>query len=180
MTTTDWIIDLGLIGIVFLQIRGHRLSLRLLLLPVALSAWAAIEYLKAIPTAGNDLALVALGLGLGITLGALAGAFTKVTRSPDGDPYSKAGVLAAILWVAGVGSRLAFQLYATHGGGPSIERFSSSHSITSVEAWVAALVLMAIGEAVTRTAVVALRGYKVAPEHFLRQSAMIGSGDRAY
>jgi hypothetical protein len=180
MTTTDWIIDLGLIAIVFLQIRGRRLSLRQLLLPVGLSAWAALTYLKGIPTAGNDLALVALGLGLGVTLGALAAIFTRVTRGAEGYAYTKAGVLAATLWVAGVGTRLAFQLYATHGGGPSIERFSQAHSITSTEAWVAALILMAIGEALTRTVVVGFRGYKLAPQHFLGQASRISAGDRAF
>jgi len=180
MTTTDWIIDLALIGIVFVQIRGRRLSLRQLLLPVALSAWAASSYLKGIPTAGNDLVLVALGLGLGVTLGVLAGIFTQVTRSTDGHPFSKAGALAAIFWVAGVGTRLAFQLYATHGGGASIERFSKSHAITSPEAWVAALILMAIGEAITRTAVVGFRGYKIAPQHFLGQASTITAGDHAF
>ncbi len=180
MTTTDWIIDLALIGIVFVQIRGRRLSLRQLLLPVALSAWAASSYLKGIPTAGNDLLLVGLGLGLGVTLGALAAAFTKVTRGDDGHPYSKAGVLAAIFWVAGVGTRLAFQLYATHGGGASIARFSSSHAITSTEAWVAALILMAIAEAITRTALVGFRAYKVAPQHFVRQASTITAGERAF
>jgi hypothetical protein len=123
---------------------------------------------------------VALGLGLGVTFGVLAAIFTRVTRGTDGYPYSKAGVLAAIFWVVGVGTRLAFQLYATHGGGPSIERFSQSHSITSSEAWVAALILMAIGEAITRTAVVAYRAYKVAPQHFLRQQSMMNAGDHAF
>jgi hypothetical protein len=179
MTTTDWIIDLALIGIVFLQVRGRRLSLRLLLLPVGLSAWAASNYLKSIPTAGNDLVLVGLGLALGVTLGSLAAVFTKVTRTADGYPYSKAGVLAAILWVGGVGTRLAFQLYATHGGGGAIERFSQSHSITSSQAWVAALILMAIGEAITRSAVVAFRGYKVAPERFLGERRIMGARDHA-
>ena len=180
MTTTDWIIDLALIGIVLVQIRGRRLSLRQLLLPVAISVWAAFSYLKGIPTAGNDVLLVALGLGLGVTLGVLAGMFTQVTRGADGHPYSKAGVLAAGFWVAGVGTRLAFQLYATHGGGASIERFSQSHAITSTEAWVAALILMAIGEAISRTAVVGLRGYKVAPQHFLGQTGTIAAGDHAF
>lgn len=180
MSTTDWILDLALIGIVFLQIRGRRLSLRLLLLPVGLSIWAAISYLKGIPTAGNDLVLVGLGLGLGVTLGALAGVFTRVTEGSDGYAYSKAGVLAAIFWVVGVGTRLAFQLYATHGGEAALVRFSASHSITSGEAWVAALILMAIGEAIVRTAVVSFRGYKVAPRHFLGQASMIGAGDRAH
>ncbi len=180
MTTTDWIIDLTLIGVVLLQIRERRLSIRLLLIPVGLSAWAAFAYLRGVPTAGNDLLLVALGLGLGVALGSLAGVFTKVTSGPDGYPLARAGVAAAVLWVVGVGTRLAFQLYATHGGARSISDFSASHSITSTEAWVAALVLMAVGEALARTALLAYRGYSVAPHRFLGRASMIDTGDRAY
>lgn len=180
MTTTDWIIDLALIGVVFLQIRGRRLSLRQLLLPVGLSAWAGFTYLRGIPTAGNDLLLVALCLGLGVALGVLAGVFTEVSPGPGGYPVARAGVAAAILWVVGVGTRLAFQLYATHGGGRSIADFSAAHSITSTEAWVAALVLMALGEALSRTALLAYRGYTVAPHRFLGRPSIIEAGDRAY
>ena len=86
MTFTDYLIDISLIAIVFLQVRGRRLTLRSLLLPVAISAWAAASYLHGIPTAGNDLVLVVLGAGLGITLGALAGVFTGVTAGADGHP----------------------------------------------------------------------------------------------
>lgn len=179
MTTTDWIIDLALIGVVFLQIRDRRLSRPLLLLPVGLCAWAAAAYLRGFPTAGNDLPLIALGLGLGVALGVLAGAFTRVTAGPDGHPMSKAGVAAAIFWVLGVGTRFAFQIYATHGGAGSIARFSASHSITSSEAWTAALVLMAIGEALLRTGVVAYRGYRVAPDRFLGRGGMVGAGGGA-
>jgi hypothetical protein len=180
MTITDYLIDIALLAVVFLQIRGRRLTLRSLLLPVALCAWAAVNYLHGIPTAGNDLVLVAVAAGVGITLGALAGTFTKVLAGKDGHPVAKAGVLAAILWVAGIGTRFAFQLYATHGGSGAIARFSASHAITSGEAWVAALILMALGEALTRTAVVAARGYRLAPAHFLGGTSMMGVGDRAY
>ncbi len=64
---------------------------------------------------------------------------------------AKAGVVAALLWVLGVGTRFAFHLDAVYGGGPAIGRFSVAHSITSARAWVAALILMAMGEALART-----------------------------
>jgi len=180
MTLTDYILDIGLIAVVFLQIRGRRLTLRTLLLPVAICGWAIANYLHGIPTAGNDLALVALATFLGITLGGLSGYFTRVTAGPDGVPMAKAGVLAAVLWVAGVGTRFAFQLYATHGGAGAIGRFSAAHSITSGEAWVAALILMALGEALARTAVTAYRGYRVSPAIFVRRPSMITAGDRVF
>ncbi len=179
MTTTDWIIDLALIGVVFLQVRSRRISRLLVLVPVGLAAWAASAYLRVIPTGGNDLLLIGLGLSLGVGLGLLAGVSTKVTADGEGYPVSQAGAAAAIFWLVGVGARFAFQLYATHGGAHAIARFSASHSITSSDAWTAALVLMAIGEALLRTGVVAYRGYRVAPDRFLARTSMMGVGDRA-
>ena len=93
----------------------------------------------------------------GATLGGLSGRFTSVYADGDGFPFAKAGVIAAALWVLGTGGRLAFQVYASHGGGAAIERFSVAHSITSVNAWTAALILMALSEAVCRTSILAWR-----------------------
>jgi hypothetical protein len=69
--------------------------------------------------------------------------------------------VAAILWVVGVGTRFAFQVYASHGGAPAIARFSAHHAITSEAAWTAALILMAFGEVLSRTLVLGLRGWSV-------------------
>jgi hypothetical protein len=161
MTLTDYALDISLIAIVLLQIRGRRLTTRSLLLPVILVGWAATNYLHGIPTTGNDLLLVVATASVGATLGILSGLFTTVRLGPDGIPYAKAGLVAAALWVAGTGTRLAFQVYASHGGQAAIGRFSATHSITSGEAWVAALILMAMGEALARTGVLALRARAV-------------------
>jgi hypothetical protein len=161
MTFTDYLLDLSLIAIVFFQIRGRRITTRSLLIPLAIVAWAADNYLKGIPTSGNDLVLVVGCTTVGALLGIGSGLFTSVRPDAQGFPVAKAGVVAAVLWLLGVGSRFAFQLYATHGGQGAIERFSSTHGITSAEAWTAALVLMALGEVVARVGIVAWRGYSV-------------------
>jgi hypothetical protein len=180
MTLTDYAIDIALISLVVLQVRGRRLTVRNALLPVVLVGWAAATYLHGIPTAGNDLILVGGAAATGILLGVLCGLFTSVGTGSDGRPFAKAGAAAAVLWVMGVGTRLAFQLFATHGGAGAIRRFSAAHHVTSSEAWVAALILMAMGEALARTAVLAARAYSVAPEHFFGRTGMIGASDRAY
>jgi hypothetical protein len=159
MSLTDYVLDIGLIALVLLQIRGRRLTVRSLLLPVAIVAWAAENYLKGIPTAGNDLLLIVGAAAVGALLGGLCAAFTSVKPGPDGAPIARAGVVAASLWVLGVGARFAFQLYATHGGAAAIGRFSAAHHITSGEAWVAALLLMAICEVLLRTTILAWRGH---------------------
>lgn len=181
MTLSDYLIDLALIGLVVLQVRGRRLTRRSLVLPVALTGWAATNYLHAVPTAGNDLILVGACTATGVALGTAAGLLTRITAGGDGAPLAKAGAAAAVLWVLGVGFRFAFQEYATHGGQASIARFSATHAITSGQAWVAALVLMAIGEALARTAVIAARAHTVAPGYLTAtvRPAMMNVGGAA-
>jgi hypothetical protein len=161
MTFTDYLIDISLIAIVLFQVRGRRITTRALLLPVGIVSFVAYQYLRGIPTAGNDLLLVIGCAALGALLGGLAGRFTSVTADANGIPVAKAGVVAAALWILGTGGRLAFQVYATHGGGAAIERFSVAHSITTVTAWTSALVLMALSEAVVRTGILGWRAAAV-------------------
>jgi len=47
---------------------------------------------------------------------------------------------------------------AAHGAGPAIAQFSVAHHITGSPAWVAALVMMALADVLTRLAVIYLRG----------------------
>ena len=74
----------------------------------------------------------------------------------------RAGVLAASMWVGGVGARLAFAVAASNGAGPAIARFSVAHHITGSSAWVAALVMMALADVLTRLAVIYSRGRRLA------------------
>jgi hypothetical protein len=74
---------------------------------------------------------------------------------------ARAGVPGAILWIAGIGSRTAFARYSSHGRGAAIERFSIAHDITSAQAWVAALVLMALAEVIARLATIRLRAHQL-------------------
>ena len=141
MTFSDYAIDILLIGLVLLQVRGRRLTLHSMLLPIVLVAYVADSYLKAVPTGGNDLLLIVGCSLLGALIGGLCALFTGISRGSDGVPIAKAGLVAAALWVLGVGTRFAFQLYANYGGGPAIQRFSVAHHITTIEAWTAALIL---------------------------------------
>ena len=66
------------------------------------------------------------------------------------------------MWVGGVGARLAFAVAASNGAGPAIARFSVAHHITGSAAWVAALVMMALADVLTRLVVIYLRGRRLA------------------
>ncbi|MBT0772807.1 hypothetical protein KIH74_27945 [Kineosporia sp. J2-2] len=156
MTTTEWITDIALLLVVFRQLRESRLDVMSFLLPLGIVGFVVHRYLTTVPTDGNDLVLVMTLVTIGAALGIAGGLYTRV-RAVGEDVLVKAGAVAAVLWVLGMGSRMTFQLWSEHGGADEIARFSVAHAITSDQAWVAAFVLMALTEVVTRLATVYLR-----------------------
>jgi len=95
-------------------------------------------------------------------MGAIGGFATYLRRGADGRPLARAGWLAAGMWVGAVGARLAFAIAADNGAGPAIARFSAAHHITSDKAWIAALVMMALADVLTRLVIIYLRGRRLA------------------
>ncbi|MEZ0095086.1 hypothetical protein [Streptacidiphilus sp. EB129] len=158
MTITDWIIDIALILIVLRQMREERLTARTILLPLAIIGWAASNYLHHIPTAGNDVPLAVVFAGVGVVFGLFGGQLTRV-RCSGGQVRIKASLSAAALWVVSMGFRLGFAVWSSHpSGGAQVAHFSAAHDITSSQAWVVALVLMAFGEVVVRLGTIIVRG----------------------
>lgn len=156
MTTFEYLLNIALVGLVALQIRGVKLTAAALLVPVVMTAWAASQILHTVPTGGNDLALEAsFALG-GLALGVAAGLATVVFRSGPA-AVAKAGALAALLWTAGIGARLAFSVWVQHGGAADVRQFSVAHHLTGGPAWGTGFVLMALTEVTSRTAVLYLR-----------------------
>ncbi len=163
MTIIEYILNIALVGLVVLQVRGHRITLARMLLPVVVTVWVASQVLHAIPTAGNDLLLEA-GLGLiGLGLGVAAGLCTSVRRDGAG-AFAQAGLVAAFLWVLGIGARVGFSVWVTHGGQSTLVNFSAAHHITSGAAWGSAFVLMAMAEVVSRTGIMYLRAVRSGAE----------------
>lgn len=159
MNALDYILDAVLLATIFLQFRGRRLTVRYLLLPVAIVVYFLFAYLKGVPTAGNDLYLIAGGVALGLIFGVGAGAFTLVYPGEKGI-YAKAGLLAATFWATGVVLRTAFSLYASDGGASAdrvIGRVMHSWNITSSSAIVACLLLMVLVEVGSRQLIVGVR-----------------------
>ncbi len=161
MTFSDYLVDSILILLVVRQIRESRLDRRAILLPIGILAFVAHSYLSSFPTAGNDLALTLLLTGVGVTLGVGSALATRVRSDGGRYPLVKAGWISAGLWVLGMGSRMAFSIWANNGGAESLGRFSVAHDITSSSAWTTALVMMAIGEVISRVAVLYIRGRAV-------------------
>jgi hypothetical protein len=158
MTNTDWIIDIALLLIVLRQLREERLTTRTIVLPLAMIGWAASNYLTNIPTAGNDVMLAVVFVCTGVVFGLLGGLLTRV-RCAEGHVRIKASLGAAALWVVSMGFRLGFAVWSSHPSGAAhITSFSAAHDITSGQAWVVALLLMAVGEVVVRLGTIIIRG----------------------
>lgn len=157
-----YLINASLILLVIRQIREHPLDARSLAVPVLAMGCAAVMFLHSVPVGGSDLALEAACVTAGAVMGGLGGLATKLRLGADGRPLGRAGVAAASMWVGGVGARLVFAVAASNGAGPAIARFSVAHHITGSAAWVAALVMMALADVLTRLAVIYLRGRRLA------------------
>ena len=153
MTTTEYALNIALVGLVLLQIRGIKVTRAALVFPLVMTVWIATSLLKTVPTGGNDLVLEIAGAVAGAALGACAGLATTVRRRGIA-AIARAGAFAAFLWVVGIGARVAFSLWVGHGGASAIRAFSITHRITGGPAWGTAFILMAITEVVARTGVI--------------------------
>ena len=153
MTTTEYALNIALVGLVLLQIRGIKVTKAALAFPVVMTVWIATSLLGTVPTGGHDLVLEIGGALAGITLGLCAGLATGVVRQGS-TATAKAGAFAAFLWVVGIGARVGFSLWVGHGGASTIRDFSVGYHITGGPAWGTAFILMAITEVVSRTGVI--------------------------
>ncbi|MBV8219594.1 MAG: hypothetical protein JO325_14095 [Solirubrobacterales bacterium] len=157
MTFTDYLIDSALVLLVLLQIKERKLTTKAIVRPLIIVGIAVVNYLHGIPTAGNDLVLVAVLALLGLLIGVASGQTVLMRRGPDGDVLARSGWASAFFWVLGMGSRFAFLIWANNGGASTIGHFSATHSITSGEAWTVAVLAMAVFEVCGRTLVQAGR-----------------------
>jgi hypothetical protein len=157
MRAADYLINAMFVLTVFRQARERELNRRSVIIPLAIVAYVAHLYVHSIPTAGNDLVLIAALGTLGLALGAASGFATYVRAGVSGLAVARVGWIAGGLLVAGIGSRMMFAFALSHGARHAVASFSSAHQI-SAAAWPVALVLMALLEVSTRIAIVQLRG----------------------
>jgi len=157
---TEWIISVALIAVVVWQIRGRKLTVIGLLWPLPLVAWGAIEYLGSVPADLSDWAFVAVCVGAGLALGAGCALLTEVYRE-QGVVKARAGWIAAALWIVGMAARLAFGLFAAHGGGQVVATWSTDLHLHAAATWASALIAMALIEVVTRSGVLFVRARRV-------------------
>ena len=174
-TTTMYVTNAILVLLVIRQIREHPLDLRSLAVPVLAVGAAAALFLHSVPVAGNDFMLELACVAAGATMGTVAGLATKLRRGSDGRALARAGWLAASLWITAIGARMAFAIADSNGAGPAITRFSAAHQITGETAWVAALVMMALADVLTRLVVIYVRGRRLTATAPARPVVRIGA-----
>jgi hypothetical protein len=160
MSTADYLINAAFVLLVFKQARERQLDRLALVIPLVMVFFVAQQYLHSIPMSGNDLVLIGLLAGAGVSLGLLSGFATHVRAGTGGFALARVGWVAGALLVAGISSRIVFALVVTHGGEPAIRDFSIAHQI-SAAAWPVALVSMAICEVTVRVVTVQLRGRRM-------------------
>jgi hypothetical protein len=156
-----YVINAILLLMVIRQIRERPLDLRSLAIPVLAVGVAAALFLHSVPLGGSDVALELACVLAGALMGAIGGFATYLRRGADGRPLGRAGWMAAGMWVGGVGARLAFAVAANNGAGPAIASFSVAHHITGAKAWIAALIMMALADVLTRLVIIYLRGRRL-------------------
>ena len=174
-TATMYIVNAVLVLMVIRQIREHPLDFRSLAVPVLAVGAAAALFLHSVPVAGNDFILELACVATGATMGAVAGLAYKLRRGSDGRALGRAGWLAASLWITAVGARMAFAVADANGAGPAIGRFSVAHQITGKDAWLAALIMMALADVLTRLVIIYVRGRRLTAAASARPAVRIGA-----
>jgi hypothetical protein len=152
MSTTDYVLAGVAMALVLWNMRPHALTDRRLVRPLIIAATVCMAFLHGVPTTGADRVLVGLGVLTGTACG-LIGALATRLEVDNGEVIATATPVAFGVTLLAFGGRLAFAVAATNGLGPAIGRFSRSVGIHSEQAWVAALVLMAVADLVVRALV---------------------------
>jgi len=157
MTTSEYLLNAAFVLLVLRQARERELARRSVIVPLVLMFFVGAQYLHTLPTAGNDLVLIAGLAAVGLALGVLGGIATHVRAAANGVALARVGWIAGGLLLAGIGSRMAFAFAIGHGFEPAVRSFSVAHQIGAA-AWPVALVLMALIEVGARIAIVQVRG----------------------
>ncbi len=118
MSTVQWILSIVLLGWALTRNLGTRqITLSTFVLPIVIVVVVGGYFLRAVPTQGNDLALILAGGAIGAAFGLAAGAATRLHHR-DGKVVATAGAMFAALWIAMIVGRIAFAEWA-NGAGPA-------------------------------------------------------------
>ncbi len=162
MPSSVWIINLVAFGVLMEADLGRRKIGWFRVGRPLLAAIAVVPlYLTALPTGGNNLALQAVGAGVGVILGAACHLFVSVrfdpTKGKTGRAVSRAGFGYAAFWAVIFAARLGFIYGSEHLFSASLGHFLVAHQL-SATGLTNALLFMALALGLARSAVLAGRG----------------------
>lgn len=139
-----------LIGVLASDLGRRAVTHRRLGRPLLIAGIAGSMYLSAFASKGDGLAIELAGAGVGAVLGLLAGSLMRVEHDRDGQAFTRAGASYVMIWVAVVGTRLAFIYGSEHVFSASLGSWMAAHHVTTA-ALTNGLVLMALAMTVART-----------------------------
>ena len=160
MSSSVWIINLVVLGVVLEADLGRwKITWFRLARPVIVAGAIVIYYLTKTPVAtrSGGLAFELALAGVGIVLGLAAGLMFRVFRD-QGIPWSRAGIAYALLWIVVIEARIGFSYATSHSHHLQVWLFT--RHITA-DAITDALIFMAAGMLLLRTAVLRLRATRL-------------------
>jgi hypothetical protein len=139
-----------LVGVLTSDLGRRAVTRSRLRRPLLIAGIAGSMYLSAFATKGDALAVELAGAGAGAVLGLLAGSLMRVEHDGDGQAFTRAGASYVLIWIAVVGTRLAFIYGSEHVFSASLGSWMVAHHVTTA-ALTNGLVLMALAMTVART-----------------------------
>jgi hypothetical protein len=171
MPANVWLLNLMVFGALLEADLGRRkIGWFRVLRPLITAAAIVPLFLTSVPTSGHDVALQAVGAGMGVLLGLAAHLFVSVGFGPvrgkkpklagqgtSGRPFSRTGFGYAAFWAGIFAARLVFIYGAYHWFSRPLGQFLATHQL-SAAGLTNALIFMAIAMALARSALLGLRG----------------------
>jgi hypothetical protein len=171
MPANVWLLNLIVFGVLLESDLGRRpIGWFRVLRPLITTAAIIPLFLTAVPTSGHNLLLQVVGAGLGMLLGLAAHLFISVSFDPargrkrkaaskpaSGRPVSRAGFGYAAFWAVIFAGRLLFIYGTLHWFTVPLGQFFAAHQL-SADGLTNSLIFMALAMALTRSALLGIRG----------------------
>jgi len=172
MPASVWILNLVVLAVLLEADLGRRkIGWFRVLRPLLTAILICPLFLDSVPTNSHDVALQAVGLGVGVLLGLAAHLFISVGYGPVKSrrgtrdrAVSRAGFGYAAFWTVIYGGRLLFIYGTLHWFSASLGQFMAAHQL-SAAGLTDALIFMAVAMALARSALLGVRG-RAAARHF--------------
>ena len=154
MPASVWILNLVVLAVLLeADLARRKIGWFRVLRPLITAAAVVAVYLTSVPTSGHNLALEAVGAGVGILLGLAAHLFMSVSYSPVNSrrgvrdrAVSRAGFGYAAFWTVIFAGRLVFIYGSEHWFSRSLGQFLIAHQLSATGLRIVRLLQRGAGE----------------------------------